>query len=290
MPTRGSWTPFPGRSEVVASRSSPGCEIEKGVTENYESKYWGYIYDQMMLGDLSAYLETNRTFYRAQLQGVSGPVLDCACGTGLFLLPLLDDGHDMRGFDISAAMLSTLRKKAAEQGIADIDERLSQQDLESFAYDMRFEAAIIPTNTFGMLATQDAQINALRNIYAHLAPGGRLLLDLVLADMSELVEKPDGVEGRWHTWVHPDTGRSIRQRIVAKHDFINQLVLNQCFIEYDDDTEEFPMNGRWIFKGEFQLLLRLAGFDRFDVFGTADGGPLGVTPEGGRSFWIAYKD
>lgn len=256
---------------------------------NYESKWWGYIYDQMMATGLHELLEANRRFYQANLVGVTGPMLECACGTGLILLPLLAAGHDIYGFDISPSMLATLKQKAAAQGVADIDRRISVQEFETFQYDQPFDAILIPTNTFAMLTTQDAQIRTLRSIHAQLAPTGRLLLDFRLAGMHNLVDSPDVIEGRWHSWTHPETGLPIRQRIVAQHDFNNQLVLDRCFIEYETERAEFPMTGRWIFKAEFQLLLRLAGFAHWEFFGTPEGTPLEIGLDEVQSYWIVYK-
>lgn len=256
---------------------------------NYESKWWGFIYDQMMTDGLQDWVDANRRFYEANLRGMAGPVLECACGTGIFLLPLLAAGHDIYGFDISKAMLATLKRKARELGLSDIDRRVSVQSFETFQYDRLFDAMTIPTNSFGMLMTQEAQIKTLRNIHAHLAPGGRLLLDLTLPGMRGLVEYAPGVEGRWHTWTHPETGLPIRQRIVGRYDFTHQHTLDQCFIEYDGDSENFPMTGRWIFKEEFQLLLRLAGFDRWEVFGTPERDPLEIGLDDVHSYWIAHK-
>jgi len=255
---------------------------------NYESKWWGYIYDQMMehLPDL---VDSNHRFYHSNLAAGAGPLLECACGTGIFLLPLLAAGHDIVGFDISKSMLATLKRKAKEQGFVDIAGRISVQDLESFSYNRRFEAITIPTNTFSMLATQAAQIRALKNIYAHLAPGGKLLLDIRLAGMRSLVEAPAKIQGRWHTWTHPETGHPIRQRIDGTHDFNNQLILDRCFIEYEGQEEEFPMTARWIFKDEFQLLLRLAGFERWHYFSTPERDPLEIGLEDTQSYWIAYR-
>ncbi|HEX6386760.1 MAG TPA: class I SAM-dependent methyltransferase [Anaerolineae bacterium] len=252
---------------------------------NYESKWWGYIYDQMMehLPDL---VDNNHRFYHSNLEDVTGPVLACACGTGIFFLPLLAAGHDMFGFDISKSMLATLKRKAKEQGL-DIAGRISVQDLESFSYDQRFEAITITAHTISMLATQEAQIRALRNIHAHLAPGGKLLLDIRLAGMRGLVEAPAKIQGRWHTWTHPETGLPIRQRIDGTHDFNNQLILDRCFIEYEGQVAEFPMTARWIFKDEFQLLLRLGGFERWQYFGTPERDPLEIGLEDTHSYWIA---
>jgi SAM-dependent methyltransferase len=256
---------------------------------NYESQWWGYIYDQMMATGLAEWLESNRRFYQANLADVTGPVLECACGTGLFLLPLLAAGHDLYGFDVSQAMLATLRCKAAAQGVTDIDQRVSVQAFETFHYDQPFAAIIIPSNTFVMLTTQEAQIRTLRNIHAHLAPEGRLLLDFRLAGLRDLADAPELIEGRWHTWTHPETGLPIRQRLTARHDFNNQLVLDHCFIEYEDERTDFPMTGRWIFKEEFQLLLRLGGFQRWEYFGAPKGDPLVVGLEETYSYWIAYR-
>ena len=93
------------------------------MIQNYESKYWGLIYDQMMEAHLSGWLRDNQAYYSSHLHDVSGPVLDCACGTGHMLLPLLKQGLDVKGFDASGSMLATLRKKAQQSGFGDIDER-----------------------------------------------------------------------------------------------------------------------------------------------------------------------
>ena len=256
---------------------------------NYESKWWGYIYDQMMTQDLPDLLDAHLRFYRSNLRGYTGPVLECACGTGLVFLPLRALGLDLYGFDISEAMLKTLKLKAGAQESVDLHSRLSVQNLESFHYAQIFNAILIPSNSFSMLTTQDAQIRALKNIHAHLAPKGNLFLDLSLVGMRELVEGDIATPGSWHTWLHPETGRPIRQRLDGLVDFNNQLTLDRCFIEYEDLREEFPMSGRWIFKEEFQLLLRLAGFDRWEAFSTAERDPLEVGVEGTHSYWIAQK-
>jgi SAM-dependent methyltransferase len=255
---------------------------------NYESKWWGYIYDQMMAHQQDV-VDANLRFYQANLQQVTGPVLECACGTGLILLPLLALGHDMYGFDISQSMLATLTMKAAQQGVDDIQRRISVQQLESFRYDQRFAAILIPTNTFSMLSTQEAQIRTLCNISTHLAPSGKLLLDIRLAGVRDLADGTLATQGRWHTWTHPVTGRAIRQRVDGQVDFNNQRILDRCFIECDDESVEFPMTGRWIFKEEFVLLLRLAGFARWACFGTPEGERLDIGPEEQQSYWIVEK-
>jgi len=231
------------------------------MTQNYESKYWGLVYDQMMERDLGEWLATTRRYYSEQLQGLDGPVLECGCGSGLILLPLLEQGIDMYGFDISQAMLDAL--VARNPGAAS---RVSRQTFDSFSYARSFDAIIIPTNSFAMLTTREQQLATLKNIASHLGDGGRLLMDIRLADREWLEETKDGVEGQWHEWTHPETGRVIRQRIVAApHDFERQLFRDRCYFEYGNDREDFPIESRWIFKEEFEELLKLSGFGSWQL-------------------------
>jgi SAM-dependent methyltransferase len=255
--------------------------------KNYQSQWWGFIYDQMM-AELPDWVASNREFYQTQLQGIQGPILECACGTGIFLLPLLQAGYDMYGFDISTTMLKALQAKAKALGIT-VAREISVQDLETFHFPQHFAAILIPTNSFSMLTTQKAQIRTLRNIAEHLAPGGKLLLDLRLAGLRSLAEKPAVEEGNWYTWSHPETGLPIRQRVVGRYDYNRQLVLDHCFIEYEGQHEDFPMTARWIFKEEFQLLLRLAGFSRWEAFSTPQGEPLVVGLDETYSYWVVEK-
>ncbi len=257
--------------------------------QNYESQWWGHIYDQMMEQDLPDLLANHRHFYHENLAGIQGPVLECACGSGLFLLPLLNAGFNIFGFDISESMLSQLKPKAQQIGHIEIDQRLSIQSFETFHYDILFEAIIIPTNSFSMVTTQEAQIQTMKNIYQHLAPGGKLLFDLRLTGMRDLVEGTVAGEGSWHDWLHPETGKPIRQKVNGRIDVQNRLIIDECIIEYDGQTESFPMISRWLLKPEIELLLQLAGFKIWEVCSTPNKDPHEESFQETMSYWIATK-
>jgi hypothetical protein len=105
----------------------------------------------------------------------------------------------------------------------------------------------------------------------------------------DIADGSKAVRGRWHTWTHPESGRPIRQRVDGRLDFNHQQVLDRCFIEYDDERTDFPMTSRWIFKEEFTLLLRLAGFTRWQCYSTPEGDPLELGPGDQYSYWVADK-
>ena len=47
-------------------------------------------------------------FYRDYAMKANGPILEPMCGTGRFLLPLLEEGFNVHGFDASQPYAQTL--------------------------------------------------------------------------------------------------------------------------------------------------------------------------------------
>jgi len=57
--------------------------------------------------------ENAYAFYRDYAMNANGLILEPMCGTGRFLLPLLEEGFDVQGFDASEHMLQALHTKAS---------------------------------------------------------------------------------------------------------------------------------------------------------------------------------
>ena len=268
--------------------------------KNYESRWWAYIYDQWWIDDRRDAFERDFAFYPLQLAGVKGGVLECACGTGAVMLPLMAQGFDMHGFDASEPMLSVLRGKAVDLRISDIEQRVSQQSFNDFSYEQPFEAIIIPSNSFMMIATQHEQIRTLRNIHDHLAPGGRLLLHFFVPDYT-LAESltPDWKSSGWRpvsepehigTYVHPVTGADIRVSFTMSSDALTQRESGVYYFEHKGKVHEIPYESRYTYPSEFELLLRLAGFQRWEVYGSPDcTQPFELSTENTMGFWVVRK-
>lgn len=54
-------------------------------------------------------------FFREYVAQSSGPILEPMCGTGRYLIPLLEEGFNVEGFDASSHMLHALRSKCAKK-------------------------------------------------------------------------------------------------------------------------------------------------------------------------------
>jgi SAM-dependent methyltransferase len=252
---------------------------------NYEDRLWALIYDQYNQGRHQKEL----SFYAAELADCLGPVLEVACGTGMMLLKLLQQGVDIYGFDISQEMLEVLHAKARSIGIDGIHTRVSRQDMRDFHYDRSFEAIIIPARSFLHLVEQEDQIACLRAIYAHLRPGGRLLLNFFNPRLDLLLERadPDVEYGPFATYAHPVTGEPIELSHMQVND-IHSQVQNITWRFRDVETvHEAGMRVRWVYREEFKLLLRLAGFAKWDLYG--DFAKSEFTADSSEMIWVAEK-
>ena len=215
-------------------------------------------------------------FYLGVAKEAKGPVLDIACGTGRVMLPCLRAGLDIEGLDLYAPMLERLRTKAAALGF---QPRLHRADMSDFRLDRRFALVMIPFNAFVHNMTADAQIGCLRLCREHLLPGGLLAFDGFFPS-KEFITVPDGTRVLEGEFKHPDTGLPVRIYDTRSFDRVEQIQRSHNDIEFLDAagnvTASHPsdVSLRWIYKHEMELLLRLAGFRRWQICGGFDRRPL----------------
>ncbi|MDA0745531.1 MAG: class I SAM-dependent methyltransferase [bacterium] len=261
--------------------------------ENYESEWWGIVYDQWNeRGGRRNVHEREFQFYRDQLQHIKGPILEASCGTGSILLRLAKLGHSIWGFDISEEMLAQLRQKASEQEVHEVIPRVSQQTFVNFKYEQRFAAILVPASAFMLISTQEEQIACLKNIHAHLEPGGHLLLNFYIPSLDKDLLKNlrhPLVEEEFGEFEHPQTGLPIEVTHKTRIDLGEQRETIYWVFAYDGKRHEVPLHSRWIYKDEFQLLLRLAGFSEWQVYGSHDGAPYAGSSDLTTPYWVVQK-
>lgn len=215
-------------------------------------------------------------FYLGLAKAANGPILDLACGTGRILLPCLQAGMDVEGLDLSPAMLARLRHKAAARGVS---ARVAEASMSSFELPRRFALIMICCNTFPHNLTADDQIATLRSCRDHLTPGGLLAFDTFFPG-PHVIMATDNQRVLELEIKHPDTGLPIRCYDNRSFDRVRQLQHSKNEIEFLDAagniavTHRNETTARWIYKNEMELLLRLAGFERWRIFGGFDRRPL----------------
>jgi SAM-dependent methyltransferase len=245
----------------------------------------GDAYD-LMLKDIPYGLD----FYVALARQARGPVLDIACGTGRILLPCLAEGIDIEGLDLFEPMLKTLRTKAVAMNLSP---RLYQADMSGISLSRRYALIMIPFNAFIHNMTQDAQISCLTHCREHLLQGGSLVFDTFFPSL-EIVGAPQKTRVLEGEIPHPETGLPMRLYDTRTFDRVaqEQHSLNEIEVLAADGSlrsiHRSEVHSRYIYKHEMELLLRVAGFARWEIHGDFDHRPL--TRENDAMVVAAWND
>ncbi len=114
-------------------------------------------------------------FYRSYVSNTKGPILEPMCGTGRFLLPLLEEHFNVRGFDASEHMLNVLHVKAKSMGLKPNVWRGFVEELDQ---PKEYGLIFIPSGSFGLISDLDAAKLALKTFYDHLLNDGILVFEV----------------------------------------------------------------------------------------------------------------
>ena len=200
-------------------------------------------------------------FYSERLRPCTGRILEPAVGTGRVLIPLLEAGFTVEGMDNSPEMLAVCRTRCAERGL---DPVLYEGDMRSLSLPERYEAIIVPAGSFLLIEKREESLGALRRFREHLAPGGRLILDLELQTDLRVGNISTGT-------VETPQGETITvESNVVEVNFLEQYSVSHLRYEKWRDGEllrtemqRFPL--RWYGLEEFELVLKSLGFSEVMV-------------------------
>ncbi|ADU29510.1 class I SAM-dependent methyltransferase [Evansella cellulosilytica] len=200
-------------------------------------------------------------FYRDRLASCKGSILEPGVGTGRILIPLLEIGLKVDGFDVSQEMLEICRYNCEERGLTP---SIFKGHMETFSIDKKYEAIIVPTGTFLLLHKREDAIKALKNFYNHLNHGGRLIVDTFL--------QTDFSSGKisTRTWETSSGDIITLDTKVVEVDYINQYTLSHNRYEkwrqgelIHTELERFPL--RWFGIEEFKAILEKIGFENIII-------------------------
>jgi SAM-dependent methyltransferase len=229
-------------------------------------------------------------FYVARAKEARGAVLEAGCGTGRVLLPTLQAGVDIDGFDLHPGMIEMLRRKAAALALTP---NVSVADMRDFTMPRRYALITIPFRAFQHVLTTRDQVAALRCMREHLESGGALVFNVFFPSFDKMVQ-PDGEQVLEREFTNPATGLPVAMYTTRQTDRVNQILrVEREVVESDArgyagkaHRDRFSM--RWTWKPEMELLLGAAGFSRWEVLGGYDGRPLENDTD--EMVWTAWKD
>lgn len=194
------------------------------------------------------------SFYREYVKEANGLILEPMCGTGRFLLPLVEEGFDVHGYDASDNMLQALYSKAR---FKKLKPNVWKGFIESLATEQLYKLIFIPSGSFCLITDLSTIKLALRKFYDHLKKGGILLFE---------IETPHSLPPldiwRGSKWDRPDNKKIILSQFavldsdictsIARYDLINKHQIIQT------EIEEYKI--KLYEKNELNRLLNQAGF------------------------------
>jgi SAM-dependent methyltransferase len=174
----------------------------------------------------------------------NGAALEFAIGTGRIALPLAERGVRVAGIDSSEAMLARLREKPGAERIESV-----AGDMATTRVDGEFSLVYLVFNTIFNVTTQDGQVACFENAAAHLRDGGRFVIE---ARVPELQRLPLGQTVL--PWRADPGGFSY-----YVYDVVTQRLSGQHYHLQDDGIQASPIEMRYAWPAELDLMARLAG-------------------------------
>lgn len=237
-------------------------------------------------------------FYRDMVRQSGEPALDLACGAGRLLLPLLRDGLDVDGCDISADMLSECRDLAAAEGLSP---NLYQQAMHALDLPRRYRTIYI-CDSFGIGGSRAQDAEGLHRCYRHLEPGGTLVFNHYLPYDNAArwpLWLPEGREDLPRPWPDALVRRPLSggdeldvvSRIVDFDPLDQRLTLQTRLTLLRDGqpagTEEYTLQESLYFFQELLAMVRDAGFTQIDILADYTRAPF--TPDDTMMIVIARR-
>lgn len=181
--------------------------------------------------------------FLADLAG-DGRALELGVGTGRVALPLTRRGVAVHGIDMSRAMVARLRAKPGGEAVG-----VTIGDFATATVEGTFSLAYLPFNTIMNLTTQEQQVACFRNVAAHLEPGGRFVVEVVIPELRRL---PPGQN------VVPFHASPTRWAFDV-YDTATQATSSN-YVEVVDGRGEFrSIPFRYVWPSELDLMAQLAG-------------------------------
>lgn len=180
-----------------------------------------------------------------------GDVIEFGVGTGRLAIPLSRRGHRVYGVDNSRAMLDRLAAKPGSSGVIPI-----LGDFADVTVGKPVSLVFSAFSTLYLSGTQEAQVRTFRNAAAHLARGGKLLVEAFVHDRSRFVRNQE-ITGL-------GIGASSAVMQIALLEPVNQIIHTQRITLTPGGATLLPNRLRFIHPSEMDLMARLAGMELAD--------------------------
>lgn len=211
------------------------------------------------------------------------PILELGSGSGRLLMPLAEAGHRITALDRSPSMMQRARDSVVRAGLSG---RITFHQADMVNADEApggpFGLAIVALNGLLHLTSQDSQRQTLSAIRRGLDPRGQLVLDL-------FNPSPDALRALDHSLVHDGSwldgaGDRVDKFAARRVQPGRQIITTDLWYDRISDAGDIRRTAtsyemRYLHRSEVELLLELAGFKQWNVYGSYDLDPFDDTSD-----------
>jgi SAM-dependent methyltransferase len=208
--------------------------FDEHIAARYEEK-WAELFDPAVIDPVVDFLVE-------LAQG--GRALELGVGTGRIAIPLAERGVPVHGIELSKPMAARLRAAPGGEGVG-----VTIGDFATTVVEGSFTIAYLLRNTIMNLTTQAAQVACFRNVAAHLEPGGRFVIEVLVPGLQRL---PPGETFQVFNGTKDHWG-------IDEYDVANQGVISHHLETVDGRVERFSVPFRYVWPSECDLMAELAG-------------------------------
>ena len=197
-----------------------------------------------------------------------GPALELGIGTGRVAIPLAQRGVEVHGIDASEAIVARMRAKPGGDAIP-----VTISDFSDFSIEggEQFALVYVVFNTLFQATSQQAQVNCFRSAAAHLAEDGAFLVEAFVPDPTRFTRNQNISAGR----VESD----LVSIDISRHDPVNQFVRSQHVFFTESGVKLYPVQVRYSWPSELDLMAQLAGMRLRERWADWDGSPFTASSE-----------
>ncbi len=216
--------------------------------------------------------------YLQFVDAAGDPVLELGCGTGRILRGIAEAGFQVTGLDSSEPMLQVARMSLEQAGLNDRVTLIEGDFTRSGMLPAEtFGVAIIGLDSLLHATTQEEQLATLHAAWQALDPRGQLIVDVLHATPARLTAMDGGLafNGTWEM----DDGSRLDKLVSQSIEPAEQLINSEIWYEVTARNGQVKrtrtgFTQRWLGSGELLLMLKLAGFQDWRVYGSYELDPL----------------
>lgn len=227
----------------------------EGYDATTYGEIWGPYYDEIY-----SEIDDSMVDLLARHAGDPPRALELAIGTGRIALPLRKRGVEIVGIDASEEMVSQMRAKPGGEAIPVV-----MGDFGDVEVDDEFPLIYLVFNTIFGLLTQGRQVECFENVADHLEPGGRFIIDCFVPDVKRF--------DQYNTRMGVSSIKSVEEHMyeMTIYEPVDQrLSTHVVKRNADGQTVVLPVEIRFAWPSELDLMARLAGLELEDRFGWYD--------------------